>query len=215
MPLNVTLTAVQRGNAGIRLPLQVDERNALRVVEDLPSLVALVNRGVVWSAGEAAGVASVIAPPTTLAQISLYNNEDEDGLSYLVLRAFGVVTATPAGLSQFGISHCIHRAKPATLPDQDIAPASITNMKAGGSRQATTYVGAARIDLALAVADDLWKPLGYSILNAVTGVGWQLDIWLDSLVIIPPGGLYSLASVASSTTVNTRLGMTWAEVQLN
>ena len=194
--------------------MELDPRNNLFVTEELPSLVHLVNQGAVWSAGAATGVAAVIAPPTTTAQISLYNNEGEKGLSYLVLRVYGIVTATPAGLSQFGISHCVHRAKPATLPDRDIPVASITNMKAGGSRQSTTYEGAARIDLALAVADDLWKPLGYSILNAVTGVGWQLDIWLDSLVIIPPGGLYSLAAVASTTTVSTRLGFTWAEVQL-
>ena len=212
MPLKFLYEAVRRGNAALRAALETDQRGNLFVTAELPSLVHLVNQGVVWSAGEATGVAAVIAPPTTTAQISLYNNEDENGPSYLVLRAYGVVTATPAGLSQFGISHCVHRAKPATLPARDIPVTSITNMKAGGSSKATTYEGAARIDLALTVANDLWKPLGYSILNAVTGVGWQLDVWLDSLVIIPPGGLYSLAAVASTTTVSTRLGFTWAEL---
>ena len=207
--LDLVLKALRRGNTSQRDSLE-SYRRALQVTEELPSLVQLVNQGAVWSAGEATGVASVVAPPTTLAQISLYNNEEEGGKSYLVLRDYGVVTATPAGLSQFGISHCIHRAKPATKPTAEILAASITNMKA----RVANYEGKAIIDLALTVADDLWKPLGYSILNAVTGVGWQLDIWLDSLVIIPPGGLYSLASVASTTTVNTRLGFTWAEVQL-
>ena len=177
--------------------------------EGLPSLAQLVNAGAVWSAGEDTGVAAVIAPPTTLSQISLYNNEPEGGLSYRLLRAYGIVTATPAGLSQFGLSHCIHRAKPSPLPARDIPITSITNMKA----LVPTYTGRARIALALTVINDLWKPLGYSILNAVTGVGWQLDIWLDNLVILPPGGLYSLAAVASSTTVSTRLGFTWAEVR--
>ena len=214
MGLQLVQTAIRRGNAAIKAVFELDQRNNLFVTEELPSLAHLVNQGAVWSAGEATGVASVIAPPTTTAQISLYNDEDENGLSYLILRVYGIVTATPAGLSQFGISHCIHRAKPASIPARDIAVTSITNMKAGGRSQSTTYDGAARIDLALTVADDLWKPLGYSILNAVTGVGWQLDIWLDSMVIIPPGGLYSLAAVASTTTVNTRLGFTWAEVQL-
>ena len=207
--LNVFFKAIDR-LTGRREELQ-SIRGALSVVEELPSLVQLVNSGAVWSAGEATGVASVVAPPTTTAQISLYNNEEEGtGKSYLVLRVYGVVTATPAGLSQFGISHCIHRTKPATRPTGDIAAASITNMKA----RVANYDGKALIDLAATVTDDLWKPLGYSILNAVTGVGWQLDIWLDSLIIIPPGGLYSLAAVASTTTVNTRLGFTWAEVQL-
>ena len=208
--LELVLKALERGNASIRRALQADIRGALFVSEELPSLVHLVNQGAVWSVGEATGVASVVAPPTTTAQISLYNNEEAGGKSYLVLRAYGLVTATPAGLSQFGLHHCVHRLKPATRPTADIAAASITNMKA----LVGNYEGKAIIDLALTVADDLWKPLGYSILNAVTGVGWQLDVWLDSLVIIPPGGLYSLVSVASTTTVNTRLGFTWAEVQL-
>ena len=170
----------------------------------------LVNAGAVWSAGQDTGVAAVITPPTTLSQISLYNNEPEGGLSYRLQRVYGIVTATPAGLSQFGIYHCVHRAKPAALPPRDIPITSITNMKALGP----TYGGRARIALALTVIDDLWKNLGYSILNAVTGVGWQVDIWLDSLVILPPGGLYSLSAVASAITVSTRLGFTWAEIQL-
>lgn len=207
--LDPILKAVDR-LTGKRADLS-SRRGALAVVEELPSLVHLVNDGVVWSAGEAAGVAAVIAPPTTTAQISLYNDEEEgSGKSYLILRAYGIVTASPAGLSNFGIVHCVHRTKPATKPTADIAAASITNMKA----RVGNYDGHAIIDLGATVTDDLWKPLGYSILNAVTGVGWQADVWLDSLIIIPPGGLYSLVAVAQATTVSTRLGFTWAEVQL-
>ena len=209
--LDLVIKALDALNPSRRISLRATRRGNLLVAEELPSLVQLVNEGAVWSAGAATGVAAVIAPPTTAAQISLYNDEEEgSGKSYLILRVYSIVTATPAGLSQFGISHCVHRAKPATKPTADIAAASITNMKA----RVANYEGKAIIDLALTVADDLWKPLGYSILNAVTGVGWQLDVWLDSLVIIPPGGLYSLAAVASTTTVSTRLGFTWAEVQL-
>ena len=179
--------------------------------EYLPSLFQLVNSGVVWSAGEAVGVAAVIAPPTTLAQISLYNNEPlSTGKSYILLRVYGVITATPAGLSQVGIHHCIHRRTPSPTPDRDIPLTSITNMKG----LIPDYDGSAIIALAETVADDLWKPVGYSNLDAVTGVGWQLDIWLDTLVIIPPGGMYSLAAVASSITVSTRLGFTWIERKL-
>ena len=209
--LNFILKALQRSSPSRQVPLRADQDGRLIVTEELPSLVHLVNQGAVWSAGEATGGASVIAPPTTTAQISLYNDEEEGtGKSYLVLRAYGLVTASPAGLSQFGISHCVHRLKPATRPTADIAAASITNMKA----RAGPYDGRAIIDLAATVADDLWKPLGYSILNAVTGVGWQADVWLDSLIVIPPGGMYSLAAVSQATTVSTRLGFTWAELKL-
>ena len=179
--------------------------------DSFPSLAQLVNNGQVWSAIEPTGVAAVIALPPTLAQYSSYNNEDEGGLSYRPLKVFGIVTGTPVGLSQFGVVHCIHRDKPAAIPAADIALTSIINRKP----RFGAYTGRARIDLALTVADDFWEPVGYSILNAVTGVGWQADVWLDDLIIIPPGGLYSLSVVASTTTVLTRLGLTWAEEQLN
>jgi hypothetical protein len=178
--------------------------------DSFPTLAQLVNNGQVWSAIQPTGVDSVIALPTTLAQLSIYNNEDDGGLSYRPLKVFAIVTSTPAGLSQFGIVHCIHRDKPATLPGADIALSSIINRKP----RFGAYAGRARIDLALTVANDFWEPLGYSILNAVTGVGWQADIWLDDLIIIPPGGLYSLAIVATTITVQTRLGISWAEEQL-
>lgn len=208
----MVVQALQRGNLTLHRAIQATPRGDLLVAEELPSLVHLVNQGAVWSGGEATGVAAVIAPPTTTAQISLYNGEQQgpNGKSYLLLRAYGTVTATPAGLSQFGIHYCVHRALLTTPAAADIPASSITNMKAG----VPLYNGNARLDLAATVVDDLWKPLGYSILNAVTGVGWQADIWLDSLIIIPPGGLVSLAAVASTTTVSTRLGFTWAEVQL-
>ena len=91
----------------------------------------------------------------------------------------------------------------------DIAIGSITNMKA----RAGNYGGSAIIDLAATVVDDLWKSIGFSIVNAITGVGWQADVWLDGLVILPPGGMYSLVTIAQATGVQTRAGFTWAEVQ--
>ncbi len=178
--------------------------------DSFSTLAQLVNNGQVWSAGEAVGVAAVIAPPTLLSQLSLYNNEDNGGLSYRPLRVFAIVTSTPAGLSQFQLVHCVHRAQPTPIPPANIPITSITNHKANFG----AYAGRARIALALTVVDDLWKPLGYSILNAVTGVGWGLDVWLDDLVIIPPGGLYSIGVVASTTTVLTRAGVSWAEEQV-
>mgnify|MGYP001575059247 CR=1 FL=1 len=209
MPIKWPLVGRRRSDGELQ-DVAVTPDGAIYIAQDVPPLAYLVNSWAMWSVGEAVLVASVTALPTTTAQISLYNNEEEGGKSYILQRVYAIVGAVPAGLSQFGIAHCIHRIKPATRPTLDIPYTSFTNMKA----RSGAYQGRAIFDLALTVADDLWKPLGYSILNAVSAVGWQADVWVDGLVIIPPGGLYSAVAVSNSTSVTTRMGFTWAEVQL-
>lgn len=209
MPLKWPLIGLSRTSKRPR-QVEVSDQGNLYVSTDLPGLADLVNRGVVWSVIEATLVNSVIALPTTTAQLTLYNDEPAGGKSYIMLRFFALIGAVPAGLSQLGIAYCVNRVKPTTKPTADIAVASIRNLKA----LAPSYDGKAVVDLAATIIDDGWMPVGYSNLNALSGVGWQLDVWLDGLIIVPPGGTVSTASVASSTTVTTRSGMTWAEVQL-
>ena len=209
MPFQSLLQVLNRLTGAPQPPVALHDGSIL-VASEIPPLALLVNKGVVWTAGETTGVSAVIAPPTTTAQISLYNNEPVGGKSYILLRAGALVTASPAGLSQVGLSYCVHRARPATTPTADILAASITNLKA----LTPNYNGRAIIDLAATVADDLWKPLGYSNVDAVTGVGWQVDVWADGLIILPPTGMVSFAAVAQSTSVSTRISFTWAEVLL-
>ena len=109
-----------------------------------------------------------------------------------------------------GLAHMVNARRPNTKPTADIGPASIKNLKA----LVPNYNGKAIADLAATVIDDVWTPIGYSNLNGVTGVGWAIDVWLDGMVILPPGSMYNIATVASTTTVNTRTGFTWAELLL-
>lgn len=189
----------------------INRRGAQYVQDDLPSLTALINEGVCWQAGAATATAAVTTMPTTTAVITLYNNESEGGKSFVLLSVFGIQEANGAALSSWGIAHCVHKDKPATLPTADIAVASIKGLKA---RQGS-YGGNAIIDLAATVVDDLWKPIGpFAGTTVVSLSGTQIDVPLNGLVILPPGGEYSLASIASATSVTTRLGFRWAEVQL-
>lgn len=189
----------------------INRRGAQYVQDDLPSLTALVNEGACWQAGEATATAAVTTMPTTTAGITLYNNEAEGGKSYIVLSVFGIQVANSAAQASWGIAHCIHASKPATVPTADIAVASIKNLKARGG----SYGGNAIVDLAATVVDDLWKPVGNSTGTVVVSLsGLQIDVPLNGLVILPPGGEYSLVSIASATGITTRLGFRWAEVQL-
>lgn len=192
-------------------PQAINRRGAQYTQDDLPSLTALVNEGVCWQAGEATAVAAVLTMPTTTAQVTLYNNEPDAGKSYIVLSVFGIQVANGAALNSWGIAHCVHAAKPTTLPTADIASTSFKNLKA----RAGAYGGAAIVDLAATVVDDLWKPVGpFAGTTVVSLSGTQIDVPLNGLVILPPGGEYSLVAVASATGITTRLGFRWAEVQL-
>lgn len=192
-------------------PQAMNRRGAQFVQDDLPSLASLINEGVCWQAGAATAVAAVTTMPTTTAQITLYNNEPDGGKSYILLAVYGIQEANGAALSSWGIAHCVNAAKPATVPTADIASTSFKNLKA----RAGAYGGNAIVDLAATVVDDLWKPVGpFAGTTVVSLSGTQIDVPLNGLVILPPGGEYSLASVASATSVTVRLGFRWAEVQL-
>lgn len=190
---------------------RLSQRGGLYVQDDLPPLTTLVQEGVCWQVGAATAVAAVTTMPTTTAQISLYNGEAEGGKSYVLLSVYGIQVANGAALNSWGLAHCINVDKPGTLPTQDIAKTSVKGLKArqGG------YNGNAIIDLAATVTDDLWAPVGnYAGTTVVSLSGTQLDVPLNGLVILPPGGMYSLAAIAAATGITVRQGFRWAEIQL-
>ncbi len=206
------IEAIRKGTTALAYKLQASKQNHLFTVQYLPEYAELVNEGCVWTAEQATLVACAIAVPTTTAGISLYNNEPEGGKSYVILDIFGIQGGAPAALNSWGILHCIHADKPATLPTADLATA--TYVKGMKPRQGS-YGGAAILDLACSVTDDLWRPAGNSINTVVISLtGTQIYVLIDGKVVIPPGGMYSLRGIASAVDVTVRLGYTWAEVQL-
>lgn len=193
--------------------IQVSRYGDLYVTQHLPSYTELVNAGMVWTCGAATATAAVTNLPTTTAVISLYNNEPEGGKSYVVLAVFGFNAANAAALDGWAIVHCVNDAMPTTRPTADIAVASIKGLKA---RQGA-YGGNAIVDLAATVTDDLWKPVSTSVntaVNSATGTALYITNQQAILPVLPPGGMYSLASTATSTSLTTRLGFVWAEIKL-
>lgn len=211
MALETLLRAFRRGDLSTEQKLEATKRGALLIQHDLPTWAELVNAGVMWTVGQAAATAAVTALPTTTAGISLYNNEPEGGKSFILHSVFANQVANAAAQASWGLAHCVNVGKPATLPTADIAVTSIKGMKA---RQGN-YGGYAIVDLAATVTDDLWKPVGGSVGTVVVSLGGtQVDVFLDGLVILPPGGMYSLQAVASAVDITARMGFRWAEVQL-
>jgi len=207
------LHALKRGTTSVDQRVEATGRGASFTQKDLPDYTELVRSGVVWTVGEATAVAAVTAPPTTTAGISLYNDEAEgSGLAYVLLKVFGLQVGASAALASWGISHNIATIKPTTKPTGDIAASSIKNLRS----PSPNYGGKAIVDLAATVTDDLWKPIGNSTGTVVVSLtGTQIDVLINGMVVVMPGGMYSLKGVASDTGITVRLGFVWAEVKLD
>lgn len=208
MGVQSVLRALRRSDRD-EINVDVNDRGALLVQQDLPPLAELVNAGVCWQVIEATETAGVVALPTTTAGITLYNNYPDGGLSLVLISVFGFQLVNGAALNSWGLAHCIHAAKPGTLPTADIT--AFKNLKA---RQGA-YGGSAIVDLGATVVDDEWAPIGGSVGTSVVSLpGTQIDVPMYGMVILPPGGEYSLEAIVSSVDLDIKLGMRWAEVQL-
>ena len=165
----------------------------------------------VWRANESTGTASLTATPTTTAAWALWNGEPTNGKYYVMLAAFAHVDSVPAALTQWGLHYQVSKLAIGTgAPAADLVTSTVVvNMKGN----AGVYGGRAVISLALAVINDRWSPIGTSTSSLVNSLeGQQVYESHRPAVLLPPGGLYSLHSVASVTTADTVLGNIWAEV---
>ena len=171
-----------------------------------------VNEGKVWRANETTLAASPIAVPTTTAPWALYNGEPKGGKAYVILGSYGIQGGTPAALNSWGlVDQVSDLATGTTEPAADLVTSAVAVNRKGNQG---IYGGAAVISLALTVLDDRWAPVGGSTNTVVVSLtGTQLYVSLAPPVILPPGSIYSLASVASAVAVTVRLGNVWAEIE--
>ena len=210
--LATALYGLLKGSSSVEQRTEVSKRGALYTQMDLPPFAQLAAEGKIWTAGEATAVAAVVALPTTTAGISLYNNEAEGGLSYVLIAAIATQVANAAAQASWHLAQCVGVLKPTTRPTADIAAASI---KSFGKSPSGAYGGNAIVDLGATVVDDLWKPIGPSVNTAVVSLsGTAVWVPLNGGVVIGPGGTYSLKGIASAVDITLRIGFVWAEVQL-
>lgn len=157
---------------------------------------------------EASATAGVIALPTTTAALTIQNGEPDNGKWYVVHSVFCTFEASAAAVETAYIAHCVGMNRVAAAT-QDLALTSVKPLLAG----AGPYAGAAILDLAATVVDDLWSPASNTVSGAVASNSeFSLVHLLDGLVIIKPKAQYSLEICATTTGVTGRLGLAWFEV---
>ena len=153
-------------------------------------------------------VAPVAALPTTAAHLTLWNGENDDGLSYLV-DYVGTVVGTSAGAAiNLGLAAQLNLGKQ-TNPAGAIAIKSMSgraNYRGKGNCKASVSV----------TADAAWHSVGNSLICANTAnLMLAVEYSVYGRYLVPPGGIFSLASLCNAAGSASCLPwIIWHEVRL-
>lgn len=184
----------------------INGRGDMLVSLALPPAVELVRHGESYGVIQATAVAPVVALPTTTAQVSLWNGEPSNGKSYVIDSIICTVVVSAAAATSIGIAGMLNKGAVSAMV-ADITPFGL----AGHG-----YQGRGRVDLAATVVDDGWHPIGTSIIGAASQIGQTIDLPVKGLYIVPPGGAFSIATLANTaTTITVKMGLRWHEIQLD
>ncbi len=205
------LTSLSRATcntSGNTVPVLTDQSGSVLTSQGLPPYTEMVRRGEGWSVMNTAAIAALVARPSTLSNLTLWNGEPDNGKSYVIDRIFthNLVTNTADG--RFGMWAVVH-PQGMTKPTADI-----TAIK--GLSGQSNYGGLAIVDLAATVVADGWFPWGNSVSYELTGAlpGAQIAVEVAGRMIVPPSAGISLQVVASTTTDTFTTGFSWYEVNL-
>ena len=189
--------------------LQTDRPGNLLVAGGMPPYAELTRRGTGWSAMNTTALAALVVRPSTLANFTLFNNEPEGGLSYIIDQAFAFNLVTTAAQARSGLWICVH-PRGLVSPTNDITARGSYSGKAN-------YGGRAIADTNMTVTDNGWIPVGQTTDVEPTGVlpGSVLTWQAEGRVIVPPQCGFS-TQVVSSVVGNTfTSGVSWHEIQLD
>ena len=196
------------GNEAERSVLTDRPGNVL-MAQGLSPYAEMTRKGQGWSAMNTAALAALVVRPSTVANCTLFNNEPEGGLSYIIDRAFAFNLVSTAAEARSGLWICVH-------PKGLVSPANDITARGSHSGKAN-YGGRAIIDTAMTVTDNGWFPVGQTTDVEPTGVlpGAVLTWHADGRAIVPPQCGIS-TQVVSGVVGNTfTSGFAWYEVQLD
>jgi hypothetical protein len=185
-----------------------NNRGDLQVAQALPERADLVRLGGSWIIRTAA-VACVTAVPTTTAPATIWNGEPAGGKYYLIDNIGWICTTSAGAASMFALLAMVNilpqSSNPATA--DTLAIATLNGRK---------YQGRAGMSHAVTVVDDNWCAVGNAgNANALTAtVGYAFWVPIESLIILPPGYLLSLACIAANATAQGKFCVQYHEVQI-
>ncbi len=205
------IRAAVRGGLSGSTPaiLQANEKAELLTAQGLPPFTEMARKGQLYGTMSVSAVAALVARPTTLCILEIYNNSQNSGLgplSMLISTIFAhqLVTST-TGLGGGSIMYAMVTLPKAPPSDGALAINSITGRPAATK---TVITGIATSGL----TDNGWFPWGPSIKKESAGAvvpGGGLWVPIDGRIIVPPGCSLCLTVVSGYAADTFTPGATW------
>ena len=196
------------GNEAERSVLTDRPGNVL-MAQGLSPYAEMTRKGQGWSAMNTTALAALVVRPSTLSNCTLFNNEPEGGLTYIIDRAFGFNLVTTAAEGRQGMWLCCH-------PRGLVSP--VNDITARGSHACkANYGGRAFLATNFTVTNNGWFPVGQTTDVEPTGVlpGAVLTWHAEGRLLVPPQCGISTQFVASVVGETWTSGFAWYEVQLD
>jgi len=184
----------------------LNNRGDMCVAQALPERAELVRMGNSYiSIGTT--VAPVAALPTTAAHFSLWNGENDDGLSYIIDYVGSINTTSAGAAINLGLSYCLNLGKQ-TNPAGAIAIKSLSGR--------ANYRGKGNTKASVSVTNDGFFPMGNGLVCANTAnIMMSVEYSMYGRIIVPPGCLFSLATLCNAAgSASAQPWIIWHEVRL-
>lgn len=188
----------------------LNSRGDQLVAQGLPERTEIVRLGDSWQVSSSTAIAALTAVPTTTGGLQLWNGEPDNGKSYVIDSIAVTEVVVDATQSNMTAVFVMNNKVPVTTP----VDAALTIRSMSGR----TYGGRARTTVNASVTNDGWFPCGTSApaAPAAAGSAWkQVDIPINGLYIVPPGGQFCVhAAKVAATASQMIFTIRWHEVQL-
>lgn len=195
--------------------MTINGKGDQRIAQSLPELTEILRFGKSYGVRTSAGIAALVAIPTTTAAFSIYNGEAPGvgAASYAIDSIFTVEIVTDATQQDYtSIWVMMNPQSSAFTPVIDTLASSARNL----SGKAGAYAGAARIGVSATVVDNGWLPIGNpsAFATAFAGALWRVtDIPIKGLYHVRPGAQFNIhATKVAAAALQLHFGVRWHEV---
>jgi len=191
-------------DVGNKYPLIVNPRGDLSIAQALPYKAEAARMSESYMVRATSAVSPLATTfPTTSANLSMSNNEANDGKSYIIESLFFEQAAAAPAATPIGFAVMINPPRPTAVA------ATLTARGVAGN----AYRGKGTFAVATTVVDGGWFPVGNSLISTYDGTQYSVNV--NGLFIVPPGAKFSVVFLTNTVTgITGFVGVKWQEIIL-